>query len=236
MPTQPYVNAAGQRLPGVTWVIGTNLGWNKDALKVWANREGLAGRAITRDFGGTTAQRAADIGTAAHAMIEAHIHGLDPEVAAASELDALSADDRVKAERGFGMFLRWFRGSRVVVLGTELWGIDEEYQTGFCIDAIGREHDLSDGIVLLDWKSSKGTYADHFIQIAAYAGFYERMWTRLTGETIRLEAAHVLRVSKESGAFKHACWDRDMLDDGWRAFTWLRALHTLKPKLEGYVR
>ena len=232
MPTQPYYNARGERLPGTTWVIGQNLGWNKDPLMRWANREGLAGRNI-RDERGTTVQRAGDIGTAAHAMIEGRIQGRDPEEAAESELFVLGAEDRKKAMQGFHSFERWYRDQRAIIVATELFGVDEEYQTGFCLDALGLSQPDLD---LYDWKSSKGTYADHMIQIAAYTVFVEKKLTEWFGGPVRLGGAHVLRVGKDTGTFKHLYWTRDDLEHGWRAFSWLRALHYLRPTIEAYVR
>jgi hypothetical protein len=237
VPTQPYVNRRGERRPGTTYVIGQNCGWNKDALMGWSNREGLAGRNI-REKGGT-AERAADIGTAAHTMIEAHILGQEPKLVAAHQLSALKSDeDRAKAKQGFANFLKWFRNSRLIVIGTEVFGVDEEYQTGYTIDALGLEEG-ADGeleLTLLDWKSSKGTYPDHFIQVAAYTVFIEKRLTEWLGRPVRLTGAHVVRVAKDSGNFKHAFWNRDSLEVGWKAFTWLRALHEVRWTIEGYVR
>ena len=239
MPTQPYTNRAGARLPGTTWVIGQNLGWNKDALKFWANREGLAGREIRRDWSGETATRAADIGTASHAMIEAHIQGYEPKLVAADLLNALANDeDREKAKRGFGGFLRWFRQTRIEVIATELFGVDEEYQTGYCIDGIGLEHaeDGTPELSTVDWKTSKGTYADHAIQVAAYTVFAEKRFTEWMGQPVRFAGAYILRVAKESGQFKHLFIPRENLELPWRVFTWLRAMHQAKPQIEALVR
>ena len=36
MPTQPYKTTAGERVPGVTTVLGAQLAWNKGALMYWA--------------------------------------------------------------------------------------------------------------------------------------------------------------------------------------------------------
>ncbi len=238
MPTQPYFDPKGKRLPGVTTVIGGNLGWNKDVLMGWANREGLEGRNI-RDKRGSTMQRAADIGTAAHTMIEAYVLGLDPEVEAAPLMAALSEEDQTKTQRAFGQFLRWWTNSKITIIGTELYGVDLDYRTGFCADALAIEAPMTEGaapeLVLLDWKSSKGTYADHFIQVAAYVKFIEKKLAQW-GITQPISAAHVVRVSKDHGTFKHVRWERDMLERGWLAFTWLRSLHEVRWELEGYVR
>lgn len=247
MPTLPYYNAKGERLPGVTWVIGQGLGWNKDALKIWANREGLAGRAITRDFGGTTMTRAADIGTAAHAMIEAEVHLGETDYArtAAELLASLSCDeDREKAQRGFTSFKRWFRQTKISIIATEAYLISEEYQTGGCLDGIGLEEG-EDGeleLTVVDWKTSKGTYPDHIIQVAAYTCLAEKAlmaWLQEIGlppGQARFAGAYILRVDKETGAFSHKFIPRASLEDAWKVFTWLRAIYAHKRGIEALVR
>jgi hypothetical protein len=44
MPLYIYKTKDGLRVPGVTTVIGGNLGWNKQALMYWAWNEGIEGR------------------------------------------------------------------------------------------------------------------------------------------------------------------------------------------------
>jgi hypothetical protein len=236
--TQPYRNAAGERRPGTTWVLGQNLGWNKDALMGWANREGLAGRSI-KESRTATASRAANVGTACHTMIEAHILGQEPKLVAADQLSALVCDeDRTKAKQGFTSFFRWYQASSLQIIATEVFGVNEEYQTGFCADALAIEVDESGkrSFTLLDWKSSKGTYADHLIQVAAYTYFIEAMLTEWYAEPIILTGAHVVRVGKDNGNFSHKFWDRTVLEQGWRVFSWLRAIHEQRWALEAHVR
>lgn len=247
MPTLPYYNAKGERLPGVTWVIGQNVGWNKDALKFWANREGLAGRAITRDYGGATLKTATDIGTAVHAMIEARINEQEPKLACAAILNELPEAARDKAKRGFGSFERWYRQTKITIVATEAYLIDEEYQTGGCLDGIGLEENEHEALELscVDWKTSKGTYADHVLQVAAYTTFAEKKINAWLLEAVGVPGvptsvvfagAHILRVDKASGAFSHKFIPRDSLERAWQCFTWARALHHAKPEIEAMIR
>lgn len=240
MPTQPYLNEHGERVPGTTTVIGANLGWNKDALKLWANREGLAGREIRRDWAGATAEAAANIGTASHAMIEAHVCGLDVEAAASVFLSKLSEADQKKARKGFENFLRWYTGGQFKVVRTEFPFVNEDYQFGGCPDALIEQPSMTEGeppeLTIGDWKTSKGTYADHFIQVAAYVVATEDLLSKETGKTTRLAGAHVIRVSKDTGMFSHKYWSRDDLEKGWSAFTHLRVLHMLRWQIEAYVK
>lgn len=258
MPTQVYLDDKGKRLPGVTTVIGGNLGWNKDALMGWANREGLEGRNIRDRF--NTASKAADIGTLAHEMIEADIHHRDPEGVVAATLagmDGFTEAMADKARKAYLGFRRWRQQSNVHVIGTELWGVDLTWRTGYCIDALIEQPGLdTDELVLTigDWKSSKGTYSDHLIQVAAYAMLVESALKEgrafsggdvkdeaalarwLGREDLRIDGAHVVRVSKTTGGFSHKWWDRDLLDEGWKVFQWLRSLHERKWTFEDYVK
>jgi hypothetical protein len=240
MATQPYMDPrTGKRVPGVTTVIGRNLAWNKDALMGWANREGLEGRNIKDRFN-NPAVRAADIGTAAHNMIEGYTLGYDPYEFAGESFTSLNEEDKAKAKNGFSGFVRWFRGSNVRIAATELFGVDLDYRTGFCIDALGWMSALLEGepdsLDLYDWKSSKATYADHFIQTSAYTVFTEKKLTEWIGRPIRLGGAHVVRVDKENGMFSHKFWPREDLERGWKVFTWLRAIDEERWPIEKYTR
>ena len=74
MPTFAYTNADGDRVPGVTTVIGSNLGWSKNGLMWWANKHGRAGRDMKGAY--DEANAAGAIGTCVHDRIEAYVHGL----------------------------------------------------------------------------------------------------------------------------------------------------------------
>lgn len=253
MATQRYTNRKGARVPGVTTII-SNIGWNRESLMRWANSQGLQGHDI-RDSR-SMAKVAAGVGTAAHDMIEQYLHGRDPEMAP-TLVRLTEEDDRLKAQRAFGTFLRWYERTRIVVGATEIWGVDEEYQVGFCpdgmgvrgvegvvpvegalednLDAIAALFEYKDPPSLIDYKTGKGPFADHFIQVSAYAGLIERRISAHLGRPVKFGESLVLRVAP-SGIFHHTEWPREYLDDGWNVFTWARALHTMRWTIEGYVR
>lgn len=237
MPTQPYFSGTGQRLPGVTTVIG-NIGWNRDNLMAWSNREGLAGRNI-RDRFTTASKSAADVGTCVHQMIESEIRGDEvPKLAAADLLNALTEPEREKAKMGFGGFLRWRKQTRVVLVATELAIIDEDWQTGGCLDALalGEDDEGKPAIMVVDWKVSSGTFADHVIQIAAYTVFAERALSRWFGEPVAVAGSHCLRVDKTHGHFSHKYWPRAALEKPWAAFSYARNLHSIRYEIEALTK
>lgn len=215
MPTRKggYLTASGDRVPGVTTVIGANLGWNKEALMWWANQEGLAGRKHRE-----TTTKAADIGTLAHAMVEAHINGA-VYIPGDEDREALQA-----ADVAFTAYLMWEQQTKLDIIATELCVVSEVHRYGGTLDAIGR---IAGSLCLLDWKSASGTYADHLIQLAAYRTAFEES----TGLTLD-GGFHLCRFDKESGGFSHHWWPPTGLEQAWEAFVYLRSLHDLRRVLD----
>lgn len=228
MPTHKY-ELNGKRVPGVTTVIGSSLGWSRDGLMYWANKLGLEGMTLND---ARQQPVAANIGTAVHDMIECHIQG-QPHPTPVLPDESLEI-----ANRAFKRFLRWFQNTRLKVIGTELYGVDAEYRTGWCLDALALSTDLNGkpALDLLDWKTSRGTYGDHVIQTAAYAVFIEKKLSEWFGESVRLSEVHVLRIDKETGAVSQKSWLRDDLEKAWEAFTYLRWLHEEKAGIEALCR
>lgn len=228
MPTKPYHNQAGERVPGVTTVIGSNLAWNKGPLMAWANREGLAGRTIRGPQSRDTI--AAVRGTAVHAMIEAHTHGYAPHNVE-DYLD-LPIDEMAKAVTAFESFLRWEQDSGLVVVATEIYGVSEYHQVGFCLDGFAVAHRRAGSITLVDYKTGKGPFPDHLIQVAAYKELAEELYSDWLGP---IDGAYVLRVSA-SGAYHHVYWPAEALIIGWEIFKKLLWLHKHKRQVEEFVR
>lgn len=218
-PREGYRLADGTKVPGVTTVIGGSLGWNKQQLMWWANQEGLAGR-NHRD----TSQAAADAGTLAHAMVEARILGRDFTVPADVPPDVV-----VKARRAFTGYCEWEADSRLRIVATEIRLVSERHRFGATPDAIALRRE--EALCLPDWKSSRGTYADHVLQLAAYGRAFEEVTgIELTG------GFYLCRFDKNSGGFSTKWWPREALDGAWRAFLACRELYDLKQECEGLAK
>jgi hypothetical protein len=208
MPTQVYRTKDGERVSGVTTIIGTNLGWNKEPLKIWAYNMGKDGKDLRK-----ATQDACDAGTIAHAFAEADIKDQPlPEFP-----DALP-EVYEKAKAAFGAYLQWKRMSRVELVLAEVAFVSEQHRFGGCIDAIGM---IEGEACLIDFKTSNSTYSDHLIQIAAY----KELWNEHNADT-PVKACHLLRFGKENGDFAHHYYPN--LDKHWEAFKHLLALHDLK--------
>jgi hypothetical protein len=220
-PTQGYYNAAGDKLPGTTTVIGRFK--ESGGLVQWAYKSGREHERMVAQ--GKEAPRhlydvvdeAALAGNIAHDMIEARILGKEPpNVTASPEVLA-------RAGNAFNQFLEWRDQSRIEIVATERAYVSERYQFGGTVDAIGR--DIKGRIVLLDWKTSNAVYQDYLIQLAAYALLLEECapdWIP--------QGFHLLRVAKESADFAHHFFGE--LEDAKRAFVLMRELYKLDAGLK----
>jgi len=213
MPTTDYRLKDGTKVPGTTTIINASLGWNKGALMHWAWEEGRAGRHYRE-----TREAAADAGTLAHEMVECHIRQI------ARPVREVTAETRRLAQLSFDAFREWFDGSRIELVETEMHLISEEFRFGGTPDAVGH---LKKPLALLDWKTSRGIYADYLIQLAAY----EHLWNANRDEQIT-GGIHVCRFDKSTGGFSHHWWPSEALRPAWRAFQNLRELYDLQKEMK----
>lgn len=199
MAAHQYFNAAGKRLPGVTTVLGTGLGWSKDALLIWANREGLAGRDLeaARDI-------AAGIGTIVHAMIEASVKGETYTLAAVPE------DMATAAAQSFGAWEKWKRANVAEVIASEVSIVSESMQCGGTADMVYLNQDGRR--CMFDVKTGRGVYAEHVLQVAAYGS----LWNEAHPDE-PIEEYVVLRVDRDTGRRVNREWTAAELDTPCRA-------------------
>ncbi len=157
LPTSRYIGTDGKRLPSVTTIINST--WVKgEGLIAWANREGLAGRSHTE-----ARDRAAEIGTAAHALILSTMGG----VAATAPIDP---EIRKPALVAAGHGIEWSTRHECVPLMCESPLFSDEMGYGGTPDWYG----LLDGVpTLLDIKTSRDLHAEHWVQTAAYRALLE---------------------------------------------------------------
>lgn len=170
-----YKNAAGKRVPGVTTILGI---LNKPALLKWAWQCGKDGLELER-----TRQVAADVGTVAHALCEAHLRGME------LERGNIAPDVMGKAETSFLRFLDWWDREQLRVLHSELQMVSERWQVGGTLDVLAERQDGK--VVLCDLKTSKGIYDEMLIQVATYAAMYEETHGRMVDECF------IVRIGKE---------------------------------------
>lgn len=210
MPTQIY-KVDGVRVPGTTTIISRFK--DSGALLAWANREGLEGRPLRGE--GSTAERAADIGTIAHLMMECDIkeRKFDPT--------PYSDDMLTPANKAFSAYLIWKNQTQLKLCEAETPLVSKTYLYGGTLDTI-----LVKGVLSLgDFKTSNAIYTDYLIQLAAYRNLWEENYPNrpIAG------GFHLLRFSKQ-GDFAQHWWAE--LDDAWEAFKLMRELYNYDKKLK----
>jgi len=204
-----YKLADGTVVPSVTTVLGRF----KDAggLIHWAWEQGRDGKDYRE-----SRDSAATAGTCAHAMVEAHIKGLefDPK--------PYDADTLEKARRAFGAFLEWANASHLTPVKSETSLISEKYRFGGTLDTMLIHGKLAIG----DWKTSGGVYSDMLAQVAAYGVLWEENFPEQPIEG----GYHILRFDKTYGDFNHHWYPE--LNDGWEYFRLMLEAYPIDKRLK----
>jgi hypothetical protein len=203
-PKAGYHLKSGEKVPGVTTIIGGQLAWSKPALLWWAWDQGRQGK----DFR-ETKDEAADLGTRVHALIEMEMRGQRPtEIPADCESSLLA-------------FYEWREAFKLQTSGSEVSLVSEKYRYGGTIDYPVL---LNGRRCILDLKTSKGVYPDHRIQLAAYG----QLWDEAHPDD-PVTGYHLLQVGKENGSFGHYYWPS--LAKEFEAFYLLRCLYDLQKEI-----
>jgi hypothetical protein len=213
-PKAGYKLLDGTPCPGTTTVIGRFK--ESGGLMQWAFKQGKLGKKHLYE----DAEKAADIGTYAHALVEAHIK--DATVAVAVP-DSFTPKDIEQAKSAFNAYLRWAENFKVRIIAQECLLVSEQYKFGGTPDAVGV---VGNQLCLLDWKTSSGIYTDYLIQLAAY----KHLWNENNPDNQITGECHLLRFSKENADFSHHSYAN--LDDAWRQFVLFREAYDIDKALK----
>lgn len=206
-PLNGYRNKAGQKIPGTTTIIGR---WKESGgLIQWAYNRGKEGLELyeSRD-------KAAELGTIVHSMVEEYLHGKQPYLP-----EGLSDEDCEACESAFQAFEEWYLMNKFEIVGQEIQLVSEQYQFGGTPDSIAKDN--KGRLVLLDWKTSDGVYTDHLIQLAAY----RILWNENFPDNPLTGGSHLCRFAKTNGDFAHHYYPD--LSDAERQFILLREAYDL---------
>jgi len=215
-PTNGY-RVNGERVPGVTTIIGRFK--DSGGLLFWAFEQGKAAQRGEINKLYDKRDEAAEAGTLAHSMVEAHIKGED-----LPDLSAYPEDIQRQAQQGFENYIQWAENNRIEIIHQEMELVSETYLYGGCPDAIGR--DASGRLCLIDWKTSNGIYPDYLIQLAAY----NHLWEENHPLDPLIGGFHLCRFAKEHADFAHHYWAE--LDDAWEQFLLFRKAYDIDKKLK----
>jgi hypothetical protein len=207
-----YKDASGSRVPSVTTILSRFK--DSGGLLYWANSQGLAGKTLDE-----ARAPAADAGTMAHDMVEAHLNGRPmPELTGAAETIA-------NARQAFDAYMEWSRQTSIQVRHTEVSIVSDVHKFGGRLDAIGLQDNR---LVLLDWKTSNAVYAEYLLQIAAYA----ILWEESGGG--KIDGFHLCRFAKEKGDFSHHYFPS--VNEEKETFLHMRRLYDMVKTVEKRVR
>lgn len=204
------VDCNGAKMPGVTTILSH---WgDKEGLVHAANQLGLKGETLA------TWKKKRDIGTVAHAMIEAHLGKTDLEDAIVGN----SPDVAVGAAACYGKFAAWWPDQALEVIGLEVQLVDPACGFGGTVDLVARS---SEGIALVDWKTGSDLRGEATtMQLGAYAHLFN-----LKDEG-RVACAYAVNIPVD-GPIKVYRLDKATLDAGAKAFAALLSIFKAKDNL-----
>jgi len=212
------------RVPGCTTVLAS-MGFNKRPLMYWAYNLGQDPHNAGKRFNDISKDDA-DIGTIAHAAVEADVNGeeWDPE-----ELKKAGLPDEMyqKVLRCGEAWGQWKGQSHLEIVEAEVSLIDPVFMFGGTSDLISvfgrcKILGLRGRYGLADIKSGKGFFVDQLVQVRAYG----EAWNRKHPDKL-IEEYHVIRIGKEDASFKHGRWPSAALDWAWDMFKAARYLYEL---------
>jgi hypothetical protein len=154
---QTYKTNTGEKVAGASTIA--KLCGDPGGLLHWAWKCGMDGLDYKK-----VREKAANIGTIAHLMCEAHCRGLEYDLAEASPQDVS------KAENSYLKFIDWWEGGKFSPLANEIQLVSSADRFGatldiVCTDAEGR-------FCLVELKSSKALYLEHRVQMSGQ----EQLW------------------------------------------------------------
>lgn len=218
-PKTGYCNAAGQKVPGATTIIGRFK--ESGGLINWAYKCGRDGIDINE-----ARDKAADAGTLAHEMIDCHLHG--------REFVRNGHDPMVlgKADHAFLGFLDWKAQNSLKLVAAEVSLVSEKYQYGGTFDA-GM---VGDTFRLMDYKTGNAIYNDAIIQVA---GAYSLLWQEHHPDQ-PIHGIDILRISKpeqpdDPVSFHHCHWSAEILPIAQEMFLCLRRAYDLDKRLKSFL-
>jgi len=212
----------GKRVPSVTTIIGSNLGWNTRILMAWQAklfREGKDPDDVT--------QKACDVGSMVHEMIEHHIYGQEEFDTGDAPVDQIAI-----AVRGLQSYVKWEKDNNVEYLESELRMCSIDLIVGGTADAIAM---VNGKVTLIDFKTSNRVYGEHLIQLGAYRDMIHET-TDYEIEQIMLVRIDKGDLEDESTRVEAHLIDSDIVEEGAEVFKQLRSLHETNKKFQKFLK
>jgi hypothetical protein len=182
-PHQKYFLSDGKtQVPGGSTIC--KIGDDAGALIHWAWNLGREGKDYRKER-----DKAADIGTIAHFLIECYLNG---QVADLEDYDQVDID---KALVCYNKFVDWWEEQNLEKVATEIQLVNESYRYGGTIDLIAKRKNGDH--VLIDFKTSKAISPSYWRQCAGYSALWNCNQEEY-GKWIVIDPVGVLKI-KEAG-------------------------------------
>lgn len=169
-------------------------------------------------------ESACNVGTVVHDFAEAY--SADPNAPIPEDYNALTDEEKRKADHGIKAFKQWVAEHNPRFIKTEfsVFSIKEMF-VGTSDELVEFNNELYKGKYLLDYKTSKGVYSSHFYQASAYLKAYEEEHgDKLTG-------AMIVHFSKETGEFGVVVLSRSDLVQGYKGFKALQTIYSVDKEI-----
>lgn len=201
-----YKNRQGIPIPGVTTILNLLA---KPALIHWAWKEGIEGRDYQK-----VRDRAGNIGTLAHYLIECSIKGMKPDV---SEYSPANLE---KAKNAYQAWLKWKKNfGDIETVTSEAPLICDTF--GGMLDWVIKQNNNH---ILVDFKTSKYIFFEMICQLAAY----KYLWNTNNPDK-EIKTCYILRIGKEDGEFEQRRYTD--LEKELKLFLHLRDIYFLKREM-----
>lgn len=204
-----YYLEDGTLVPGSTTVTGL---LNKPALVKWANNLGLQGIDSTKYV-----DKAARVGTLIHSLVEAHITKTEADLTDYTQLEIEMANV------GFYKYLDWEKQHTVEPIFNEKKFVSEKFKYGGTLDFYCK---VDGKKTLIDFKSGKGIFNEHFLQVSSYANL-------LTENGYKVEQIMILNIGRnEDEPFDHKEIKKPTITKYFKMFKALLQVYYIKKDLE----
>ncbi len=168
-----YKTKDGVRVPSVTTVLGKLMKWQLIKWAAEAASEGIDPELYKQEAG--------NIGTLIHLFIECNLLRQKPD------LNDFTPNQIRKAGIGLRKFIEYKHDFHLEPIILEQPMVSEEHGYGGTIDFYGL---VNERLTLLDFKSGKGIYPDHKLQVAAYTKLLEE-------HGHKVERVKILRIGRD---------------------------------------
>jgi hypothetical protein len=202
-PHQTYHLSDGTKVPGGSTIC--KIGDDASALLHWAWKLGTEGKDYRKER-----DKAADIGTIAHFLIECFLNN---QVA---DLSDYGQEDIDKALLCYNKFVDWWDEQRLRKVYTEIQLVHEEVRYGGTIDMIA-ERDNGE-FVLIDFKTSKKISDSYWRQCAGYAQLFNFNNPQMVSKPYNEIKSHaIVRIGKQEEGDFEVIWREDLSKE-WLVF------------------